>query len=260
MDEKLTQGEKNLRERLTKYNEAKQALNAAEKQQTGSLGTRDLHTVFPKQGSKDQLDKSWFPTGDRHMKSWIAIVPHNMEKDFLNNYERLSEEVVPKSAKKIPVNQDIGQFYLYRVVSLEKTVEDIKSNAKKWLKVTMREFVYSPERMMGIDSNAEKLKSEVQKTKDDLSQVCQENYKGIYATYAHLKVLKAFIDISIRNSSDYKIFILNLQKGRDRKVIGTCSDYFAPIGKKEFYGFKEDTGEVEDFFPFSLSTVDMNLD
>jgi len=175
------------------------------------------------------------------------------------NYERLSQGVVPRSAEVIPVKQDIGQVELIRVVVVKKYVEDIKSKCKSELKVLMREFEWDISSVMAREAMSAKLDKDSTKSEADLKMVCEQSFKDVYAAYAHCRMLKVVIDSTMTFGDDYKVFMMRVYKGKDRKVLQTMVNRIDYGASKDMYGFKEDQGE-EDSFPFCYSHIELGID
>lgn len=256
MSDKIAQAETSLRIKLGNWSDVRQQKTNASKTEGSSLTTRDLNPLF---AIDKNITQAMFPRGDTHITTLIAIVPTNQVKEWTSNYERLSEGVVPGSAVRIQISTDIGQVEMYRLVCLRKYVEEVKSNSKNNLKVNIREFEWDVQMVMEKEALKKKLEKDADKCEGDLKSVCEEVFKDIYATYVHLKMLKVIIDCTMRFSEDFRMFGVQIYKGRDRKVLQIMINRLEDGPNKGMYGFKEDAAE-EDFFPFVHNSIELALE
>ena len=127
-----------------------------------------------------------------------------------NKYERLNEYILPRSSMVLPVNTDLGRFKLCRFVCFKTCIEDVKQSAKNNLKIYVREYEYNIEVILEKESKKNKIGNQTQADEDALNSTCVESFKEIYATYAHVKVLKVVVDAQMRYGSaeDYIVSII----------------------------------------------------
>lgn len=73
----------------------------------------------------------------------------------------------------------------------------------------------------------------------------------------HLKVVRIYIDSILRFGIPPKFYtgLIRADRGKDKGIIKALSDLFVDDSMREFYGSKEDAGDGEDYYPFSLVTL-----
>ena len=69
---------------------------------------------------------------------------------------------------------------------------------------------------------------------DNLKKACIESFKDIYSAYVHLKALKVLMDSQMRYGSadDYTVMLVNVQKGKEKKIHKGLIEIFAEKSKK----------------------------
>jgi len=55
---------------------------------------------------------------------------------------------------------------------------------------------------------------------------------------------------------DYCVLLIDVKKGKDKKIHDTLIAVFAELAKRDLYGTKEAIGETEDFFPYAYALID----
>ena len=58
-------------------------------------------------------------------------------------------------------------------------------------------------------------------------------------------------------AEDYCILLINVNKGREKRVHDSMIDTFAEPDRRYLYGAKEATGDTEDYFPYSFALIDL---
>merc|ERR1711920_108934 len=107
----------------------------------------------------------------------------------------------------------MGRFMCFKTM-----VEEVKQAAKNELKVFVREYEYNTEVIMERESKKSKMGNQTAADEEALSSTCVESFKEIYATFAHVKVLKVVIDAQMRFGSceDYVVAMISVYKGKDK--------------------------------------------
>ena len=69
-----------------------------------------------------------------------------------------------------------------------------------------------------------------------------------------MKVVRIYIDSILRFGIPPKFFtgLIKAEKGKDKQIVKGLTELFVDDNMKEFYGSKEDLGDGEDYYPFSL--------
>lgn len=190
LSENIYKTETTFKKRSTDYNNINRDLMAILKKQTGSLLTRDLTSVIDK--------KRHLVQNSEYLETLIVAVPNNNTKDWLNNYERLADYVVPRSSSEIVSDSD---YTLFTVTLFSRCVDEFKTNCQK-KKFTIREIskkdpnnnetAESPEVLL------KKLKKDRSRQYPILIKWLQANYRDSVSIMMHLKVLKCFVESVLR--------------------------------------------------------------
>ncbi|GME98758.1 unnamed protein product [[Candida] boidinii] len=190
-----------LRSSYSKYNVAKSNLIAAQRKQTGDLSVKSLHDI---------VKASDFVLDSEHLQTLLLVIPKSLQNQFLNNYETLTEFVVPRSAKLITHD---SEFFLYSVTLFKKYVSSFLAAAReqKWIP---REFEYSEEiinTMRDEYTNASKAEATL---KNDLIRLSKTAYSDIVNDWFHLKALRVFVESVLRYGlpPNFYSFLLKLEE------------------------------------------------
>lgn len=70
--------------------------------------------------------------------------------------------------------------------------------------------------------------------------------------------MKVVIDSQMRYGSweDYSVYLIDIKKGKEKRVNKALVNLFAEPSKRDLYGTKEELGDTEDFFPYAFALVD----
>jgi len=86
-------------------------------------------------------------------------------------------------------------------------------------------------------------------------------FKEVYGTFIHIKVLKIVVDSMMRHGSsdNFFVYMLKVYKGKDRKLLTKMIQQFSEEKDQDLYGFKEEAGDTEDYFPFAFADIKIPL-
>ena len=253
MQQKASTVDNSLRHKIQAYNESKQAATNSMKKEGGSMLNRDLNDLF----AENPVKKEHFVYTD-YLTTLIAIVPDEQLKQWETGYEKLNEYVLPRSSLVLPITKtDIGRNKLCRFMCFKTCVEDVKQAARTDLKVYVREYEYNVEVIMERDAKKSKMGNQTAADEEALGSTCVESFKEIYATFAHIKVLKVVVDAQMRygSSDDYLVSIVSVYKGKEKNIHKMLISAFAETNKRTMYGTKEELNDAEDFFPYAFAQI-----
>ena len=125
-------------------------------------------------------------------------------------------------------------YKIFRFVILKRAVEDTINEARKVLKVTVRDFKYDVEEIQKKEENRAKVAEKSTSDVDDLRKACVESFKDIYSAYVHLKFLKVVIDSQMRfgSSDDYILLLVKVGKGKEKRIHKGVIEVLADKSKK----------------------------
>lgn len=56
---------------------------------------------------------------------------------------------------------------------------------------------------------------------------------------------------------DYCIILVNVNRGKERRIHNDLINNFAEASKRDLYGTKEQISDTEDFFPYAFALIDL---
>nr|XP_044251985.1 V-type proton ATPase subunit C isoform X3 [Drosophila takahashii] len=132
------------------YNNLKGNLQNLEKKKTGSLLTRNL---------ADLVKKEHFILDSEYLTTLLVIVPKVMANEWLTNYEKITDMIVPRSSQLI---QEDSDYCLFNVTLFKKVAEEFKLHARE-RKFIVRDFVYNEEELAAGKNEMTKLMTDKKK-------------------------------------------------------------------------------------------------
>eukprot|EP00834_Sanchytrium_tribonematis_P007173 NODE_613_length_5385_cov_1.452138.p1 type:complete len:282 gc:universal NODE_613_length_5385_cov_1.452138:1493-648(-) len=107
-----------LKVKLAQYNQLNNSVTQLNRKMTGTLLTRHLGNI---------IQKSDFILGSEYLQTELIVINNQLEQEWLNTYETISEMVVPRSTKKIAQDTD---YCLYSVVVFKKFRDQFAAKIK----------------------------------------------------------------------------------------------------------------------------------
>lgn len=169
----------------TMYNNLKGNLQNLEKKQTGSLLTRNL---------ADLVKKEHFILDSEYLTTLLVIVPRANAQDWSNNYEKITDMIVPRSSSLII--QD-AEYALFNVTLFKKVVEEFKLHARE-KKFIVRDFVYNEEELTAGKNEITKLVTDKKKQFGPLVRWLKVNFSEAFCAWIHVKALRVFVESVLR--------------------------------------------------------------
>ncbi|XP_020805090.1 V-type proton ATPase subunit C isoform X3 [Drosophila serrata] len=167
------------------YNNLKGNLQNLEKKKTGSLLTRNL---------ADLVKKEHFILDSEYLTTLLVIVPKVMANDWLTNYEKITDMIVPRSTQLI---QEDSDYCLFNVTLFKKVAEEFKLHARE-RKFIVRDFVYNEEELAAGKSEMTKLMTDKKKQFGPLVRWLKVNFSEAFCALIHVKALRVFVESVLR--------------------------------------------------------------
>jgi len=229
------------------YNNMCHALLGEERKQGGNLLIKDLSDVVQK---KHIIAESEF------MEGVFVCVPRNFSKNWLVDYEKLAELVVPRSGELIAQDSD---YELYRVVVFKKSLDDFKRAARD-KKYVVRDFTYDPSR--NPVEEKKRMEEEKEKVKRNLGRWCKTNFAEAFTAWIHLKAIRVFVESVLRYGlpTNFQAMLLLPQKNKTKNLRKVLNDLYSHLTSKSVFSGKGEmeSEEEENFFPYVC--LEVNLD
>lgn len=228
---KVKKGDENLRGKTQGYNEAKTAKLNQEKSKTASMATRDLNDILAAnkevKGSDfitfvdTADDQGDYPRASSYFTNFVAFVENGKQKDFENNYERWSDNIVPGSARKLKMtSNDLKDYTVFIFHGFHTSTSEIISKARNNNNVTVKEYSGYNEKTIEEKRGGSNVVSNFATAENSLKECCDNVFKDIYGTFIHIKALKVVIDSMMRqgNAENFVCYLIKVYKGKDKRV------------------------------------------
>ncbi|XP_065367839.1 V-type proton ATPase subunit C isoform X2 [Calliphora vicina] len=185
ISKQIGQIDADLKTKSNAYNNLKGSLQNLEKKQTGSLLTRNL---------ADLVKKEHFILDSEYLTTLLVIVPKMMANDWMANYEKITDMIVPRSSTLITSDND---YCLYNVTLFKKVVEEFKLHARE-KKFIVRDFVYNEEELAAGQNERTKLITDKKKQFGPLVRWLKVNFSEAFCALIHVKALRVFVESVLR--------------------------------------------------------------
>lgn len=174
-----------LKTKSTAYNNLKGSLQNLEKKQIGSLLTRNL---------ADLVKKEHFILDSEYLTTLLVIVPKPMFADWHQNYEKITDMIVPRSTFMIFHDQEYG---LFTVSLFKKVAEEFKLHSRE-RKFIVRDFTYNEEELAAGKNEMTKLVTDKKKQFGPLVRWLKVNFSECFCAWIHVKALRVFVESVLR--------------------------------------------------------------
>lgn len=176
--------EDDLKVRLGEYTQIKGIISAATRKTTGSLAVRDLSGIV----KPEHIFVS------DYMTTVLVVISKFGVKDFMSNYEKMSEFVLPRSARVI---DEDNEYALVSVIMFKKKVDNFRHTARS-KGYQVRDFALNVEEQARQGEELEKVKEDLDVKKHQLEEWCQTAYGEAFSCWIHTCVIRLFVESILR--------------------------------------------------------------
>jgi len=250
-----------LRSRSSRYTTAERAAAADSRKETGSLATRNLADVVK---PADVIDTDYLTTV-------FVVVPKGSEKEFLNKYEKITDFVLPRSAKIITED---NENKLYTVTVFKRTEDDLKSRLRD-LHMVIRDVDLSSLSQESRE-DCERRANEKKNLENKLNRWCLINFGEAFSAWMHIKAIRIFVESVLRyglppcfiapvlcpagKNHDLKKTLAQLAKVYQPLIVISQSSIFGTGKEDESDTFSVAAGGHQDkLLPFVYSLLHLDL-
>lgn len=244
-----------LKTKMAEYNSIKGALQQNERKAQGNLMVRGLTDIVTEADMRGTIDSE-------SMVTVLLVVSRHSYKEFLSTYETACEMVVPRSAKLIAEDSEMG---LYGVVVFKKTLPDFYAacREKRW---AVRDFKYEPNKVQEDRAKKEVDMAEESRLKKLLTNWCQINFAEAYTMMMHLKAVRVFVESVLRygltharsgGGPNFKAFLLHPKKNKEGNLHKVLSSLYG--GSAVSIEHEDDgmvPGATGEFYPYVFVSID----
>lgn len=245
--------EEELKAKVAELNALKGSLQAFERRGQGNLMVRGLGDIVQED---DILDSEY-------MTTVMVVIQKSSMKEFLLEYERLADYVVPLSAKAI---SEDSEYVLFGVTLFKKCLDQFKTSCRE-KRFTVREFEFDAEALAADDAKKAEDEAECSRQTAMLSNWCAINYAEGLTMMMHLKAIRVFIESVLRYgltnyrdrgmAPNMQAVMLTPAKGKMDALRKTLGSLFATSASLMDAGGDEVTvpGASGEFYPYVSVSV-----
>ncbi|KAI8900642.1 ATPase, V1 complex, subunit C [Globomyces pollinis-pini] len=209
-----------MKNKLQAYSATKSQLVAIDRKLSGNLSVKSLNEI---------VKKDHFVLDSEYLTSLIVAVPKASMKEWVDQYETLTQMVVPRSSQKIAEDDE---YALFNVTLFQKVVDEFTTKCREH-KFIVRDFKWNAE---ALSDEKKKYQELVQAEKDQLSsliRLCKANFSETYASWNHLKILRLFIESILRYGlpPDFQPILVKAKPKQEKKVRTIINKHYAYIDK-----------------------------
>ncbi|CAD49020.1 hypothetical protein PFAG_00041 [Plasmodium falciparum Santa Lucia] len=192
-----------------------------------------------------------------YLTTLIAYVPKNSIDDWLNNYEKFSSYVVPRSTEQFKDLIDKDGNTLWKVFVFKKFAEDFKKEAKV-KKFVVKSFKYDEKQYNDMMESRTKVEAEIIRQETFLRRMCLAAFSDIFIAFIHINILRVFCESVLRfgvppNFASFSIRING--ESKEKKVRKKLYDIFSSsdsIGKNYIKRSDENDEEIYPYVSVSF--------
>jgi V-type H+-transporting ATPase subunit C len=237
-----------LKTKSSEYNNLLHTISAEERKIGGNMLVRDLSDVI----------KEEHVIETEYLETLFVAVPNANTKNFEQEYERLCEFVLPRSALKVDGD---NEYELQRVVMFRKVSEEFKIRARE-RKYVVRDFKFTTDKSGRTDKK--KLDAEKEKLRKNLIRWCKTNFSEAFIAWIHLKAIRVVVESILRYGlpQHYQAMLLLPNKNRQTRLRKALQELYGHLVSKSIFHDSKDEDEVgpdaEKFYPYI--SLEINLD
>ncbi|KAF0976153.1 hypothetical protein FDP41_004828 [Naegleria fowleri] len=219
---KTTKLDEELRFKISEYTNLKQNVQQLERKTSGNLTVRTLDGIIKKEHVLET----------EYLTTVFVVVSKSSIKEWEQNYENLTDMVVPDSSELIYEDNDSA---LFNVVVLKKIADDFKSACLK-RKFVVREFTYDEDKANLSHMEKEEMDEKLKNTKKELVDWCQMVFSECFTAWIHLKVLRVYVESILRYGLPpcYTVTLLKIKRN-EKKVHKFFKEHYGHL-EEQMYG------------------------
>ncbi|KAJ3054411.1 hypothetical protein HK097_001882 [Rhizophlyctis rosea] len=208
-----------MKNKMTAYTQVKSQLQVFARKQSGNLAVRAL---------ADIVKKEHFVLDSEFLTTLLVAVPKNSMTDWINNYETLTQMVVPRSSLKIAEDDEYG---LFTVTLFQRIVDEFSGKCRE-NKFTVRDFKWDPAAIAAEKKQLAEAGAQEKEQWSTLLRLCKTNFGEVYSCWIHLKALRVFVESVLRYGlpPDFQPMLVKTKPRQERKVRDSLNQHYARLG------------------------------
>ena len=219
------------------YSDAKQQASSLTRKEQVSHVQRDLVDLLtPDSVSVDDFVYS------EHLTTLVVVVPRGADHEFVAQYSKFDEYIVPDSAKRVAADDKEGNS-LWRVVMFKSAVDAFRTSARQH-RYTVRDFAYDCHKYKEVLEARQASEVELKKQEGIVRRVCHAAFSDALVAWVHLKAIRTFVESVLRfgvppNFGAYLIRPISSKQGKLRAELTEAFSSNGMFGQ----AFSETKGE-----------------
>jgi len=249
------------RSKTNQYNEYKTQKSNIDKKEGALLTNADLIDVLTPnvvnmrcQGKS--ADDDFIYT--ENLTTVTVILTKGAEVDFLKTYEKMTDSVVPKSAKRFDHDscKDKEGNTIWRVVLFKDCAEPFKKACRERRYIT-RDFEYSEDAYKKREATRKDLEEKVKREYDIVMALYKAAWSDVMVAWMHIKAMRVFAESALWSGlpPSFAAFVVSPMPGKGDAVRKVLADKLGKLGGGIGPGGKADDDGEEDYPYVSLSFV-----
>jgi len=249
------------RSMTNKYNELKTQKANIDRKEGALLTGADLIDVLTpkvvKMGAGTSADNDFIYS--EYLTTVTVILTKGAEVEFLKTYEKMTDSVVPKSAKRFDHEsvKDKDGNTVWRVVMFKDCAEPFKKACRERRYIT-RDFEYSEDAYNKREAARKDLEDKVKREYTLVMSLYQAAWSDVMVAWIHIKAMRVFAESALWSGLPPKFaaFVVSPVPGKGDAVRKVLADKLGKLGGGTGPGSKGDADDGEEDYPYvSLSFV-----
>eukprot|EP01113_Clastostelium_recurvatum_P040024 TRINITY_DN617_c0_g1_i1.p1 TRINITY_DN617_c0_g1~~TRINITY_DN617_c0_g1_i1.p1 ORF type:complete len:377 (-),score=120.62 TRINITY_DN617_c0_g1_i1:45-1175(-) len=244
ISQQVTKLDEELKLKASDYSSISHSIAAEERKLGGTLLVRALDDVV-KRPDLTETD---------YLTTLLVVVPKHATKEWMAQYETLTEFVLPRSTKLVAEDAEYG---LYTVVLFKRVAESYRNIARE-KRFTVRDFKIEEDGRSRAEERS-KLLTEKDRQKRNLSRWCKTNFAEAFVAWVHLKAIRIFVESVLRFGLpiSFQAVLLMPHKKDDKKLREVMGDIFKHLNSSHTMVMKDEDAGSERFYPYVYLPLDL---
>ncbi|XP_014288384.1 V-type proton ATPase subunit C 1-A isoform X2 [Halyomorpha halys] len=230
----------------SEYISARTELATMERYEKGPLLTRNVSEFVKRED---------FVLNSEHLITVLVVVPKTSYNDWYSSYERLDNEVVPRSSNLLFEDCEYG---LFNVTLFKRHLGHFKEKANE-MRFFVKDFIFDNNRIEEERGRLSNLRQKKVTLIGPLVRALKINFSECYISYLHIKTMRIIVECVLRYGLPVNFLgiIMVMPKKNIKKLRDLMFKEFAYLDgslpneeNKEEKKIQEQTATTSDYFPY----------
>jgi V-type H+-transporting ATPase subunit C len=243
--EQVSSIEEDMKLRASDYSTTRQALAGIARRSQGNLMARNLSTIVV----ADDVVES------EHLTTAFVVFAAYMQDEFLDAYEGLADLVVPRSARRISID---NEYALYGVTVFKKSVDAFKAACRD-RRFTVRDFKFEADAADRSADEEARLTDESAEQHTVFLKWAETAYAETFIAMVHLKAVRVFVESVLRYGLpvNFEVCVLRPSSKSEPRLRSSLNHMYAHLGGSWAAAGQEDDAAgipgmagADNFYPY----------